>query len=135
MRFKRPKLKFAINEGVPNAVGKVLKAAEHKVIYLNKGEHLPRGSNDTLVCAFAILNNAILVAMDGDMKVIAKGHGVRGAAYSKLDLLKLSCSETEAAARVNAAITLIEHEWHVNGEASDRRLFMDIKTSLMSTHR
>ena len=135
MRFKRPKLKFALDEGVPNAVGRALQTAGHKVIFLNKGDLVPRGAKDSLVCAFAILNDVILVAMDGDMRAIARGAGITGSVYAKLNLLKLSCLETEAATRVNAAMTLIEHEWHVGAGAANRRLFVEILTSVIRSNR
>ncbi len=135
MRFKRPKLRFALDEGVPNAVGMALQSAGHTVIFLNRGDRVPRGAKDSLVCAFAILNEAILVAMDGDMKAIARGAGITGSAYAKLNLLKLSCLETEAAARVKAAMTLIEHEWHVGAGTPGRRLFVEILTSVIRSNR
>jgi predicted nuclease of predicted toxin-antitoxin system len=135
VRFERPKLRFVLDEGVPNAVGTALQAARHNVIFLNRGDLVPRGAKDSLVCAFAILNDAILVAMDGDMKVIARGVGITGSAYARLNLLKLSCLETEAADRVTAAMTLIEHEWHVSAGAPGRRLFVEIRTSVIRSNR
>ena len=135
MRFKRPKLTFVLDEGVPNAVGRVLESAGHKVLYVNRGDHVPRGSKDPLVAAFAVFNNAILVATDGDMRSIAKGYGITGSVYAKLNLLKLSCSEIEAAGRVQAALSLIEHEWHVGAQTQGRRLFIEIMTTVMRTNR
>ncbi len=135
MRFKKPKLKFALDESVPNAVGRVLEEAGHKVIYLNKGDRVPRGAKDTLVCAFAVISDVILVAIDGDMKMIAKGHGASNSIYAKLNLVKLSCAPPEAAARLNTAVSLIEHEWHVNGGAGQRRLYVEILASLIRTMR
>ena len=135
MRFKRPKLRFALDEGVPNAVGQILEEARHYVIYLNKGTLVPRGAKDEIVSAFAVLNGLILVAIDGDMKAIAKAHGATNSIYAKLNLLQLSCEPPAAAARVKMALTLIEHEWHVNEHADGRRLFVDIRTSLIRTMR
>ena len=135
MRFKRPKLKFALDEGVPNAVGKTLEEAGHKVVYLNKGNLVPRGAKDPLVCAFAVMNDLILVAMDGDMKAIARAHGASNSIYAKLNLLKLSCIPPNAAGRVKAAMTLIEHEWHVNAGREGRRLFVEIMTSVIRSNR
>jgi hypothetical protein len=43
------------------------------------------------VCAIVDINDAILVALDGDMKRIAQGHGVGSGKYLKLRLIKLSC--------------------------------------------
>lgn len=135
MRFRRPKLRFALDEGVPNAVGRVLSNASHKVTYLNEGKTLPRGSKDEHVCAFAMLNNLILVATDGDMKAVAKNHGVSNSRYGRLNLLKISCEEPHAANRVREAMSLIEHEWHVNSTAKGRRLFVEILTTAIRTNR
>jgi hypothetical protein len=79
-----------------------------------------------LVCAIADINNAILVALDGDMKRIAQGHGVGSGKYLKLGLIKLSCFEPDAAARVRAAMTLIEHEWDTTAGQAGRRIFIEI---------
>jgi predicted nuclease of predicted toxin-antitoxin system len=133
VRFKKPVLKLALDEGVPDSVGKVFVEAGHKVILLNKT--LPRGSSDQFVCGFAQMNDAILVATDGDMKQIARGHGVGASKYRRLSLLKLSCREPRAAERVRAAMTLIEHEWHCGAQAVGRRLFMEILDSAIRTNR
>ena len=134
MRFKRPVLKLALDEGVPDSVGVVLKGAGHKVIYLNKT--IPRGSKDTFVCEFALINDAILVATDGDMTQIARSQGVGANRYKRLNLLKISCRETRAAQRVREALTLIKHEWHVGPSSPDsRRLFIEILDSVIRSNR
>lgn len=135
MRFRRPKLKFALDEGVPNAVGRALEESGHRVVYLNKGDLVARGAKDTLVCAFAIMNDLILVASDGDMKVIAKANGATGSIYAKLNLLKLSCTPPEAAERVKVMMTLIEHEWHVGAEREGRRLFVEVQSMAVRSNR
>jgi predicted nuclease of predicted toxin-antitoxin system len=135
VRFRRPVLRFALDEGVPNSVGRVLSDGRHKVIYLNQGALLPRGSPDEQVSAFSILNKLILVATDGDMRRIATGHGVGPSAYSRLNLLKLTCPEPMAAQRVEEALSLIEHEWHVNSGAAGRQLFIEILISVIRTNR
>jgi hypothetical protein len=60
--------------------------AGHEVAFLNK--MLARGSSDHLVCAIAGFNAAILVALDGDMKRIAQGHGVGTSKFLRLGLIK-----------------------------------------------
>jgi hypothetical protein len=93
--------------------------AGHEVHFLNRS--LARGSSDQLVCTIADINNAILVALDGDMKRIAQGHGVGSGRYLRLGLIKLSCFEPDAPARVRAAMSLIEHEWLVTAASGNVR--------------
>ena len=105
----------------------------HEVGFLNKT--LARGSSDHLVCAIADINSAILVALDGDMKRIAQEYGIGGRKFSKLSLLKLSCFEPDAPARVQEAMTLIEHEWMFADGKDGRRLFVEISDKVIRSFR
>lgn len=118
---------------MPRSVGVVLSDAGHEVIYLH--EAIATGSPDQLVCAAAEANDAILVALDADMKRLASRRGIGKARYRKLSLLKLSCKEPKAAARVQAALSLIEHEWAIREGSSDRRLFVEILDGVIRTMR
>src|SRR4051794_34088889 len=108
----RSSLRLFLDEGVPDSVGRIFMEAGHEVAFLNK--MLARGASDHLVCAIADINEAILVALDGDMKRIAQGYGVGSSKFLRLGLIKLSCFEPDAARRVREAITLIEHEWSIS---------------------
>ena len=99
-------------------------AAGHEVIYLQ--QTMATGSPDQLVCAAAEANNAILVALEADMKQLASRHGVGRRRYQRLSLIKLSCRETRAAETMKAALSLIEHEWAFSEGSSDRRLLVEI---------
>lgn len=129
----RPSLRLFLDEGVPDSVGHAFMEHGHQVAFLNK--ELVRGSPDHLVCAIADINNAILVALDGDMKRIAQGHGVGSGKYLKLGLIKLSCFEPNAAARVREAMTLIEHEWNVTAGKEGRRIFIEISDKVIRSFR
>jgi hypothetical protein len=72
----QPVLRLLLDEGIPDSVGHVFLERGHQVGFLNKT--LARGSADPLVCAIADINQAILVAGDGDMKRIAQSYGIRG---------------------------------------------------------
>lgn len=133
MSAARPKLKFFLDEGVPDSVGRTLKAAGHDVLYLRL--NLAPGSPDDLVCTVSEVHEAILVALDSDMKKLARRHGVGSRRYRRLSLLKLSCRETRAAARVQAALSLIEHEWTYSASNSDRRIFIEIGNEFIRTGR
>ncbi len=126
-------LKLFLDEGVPDSVGRVFEEHGHKVTYLNRT--LVRGSSDQLVCAIADINEAVLVALDGDMKAIAKANGVGAGRYLKLGLIKLSCKEPKAAERVRSAMSLIEHEWNYGILNRHRRIFIEIGDLAIRTYR
>ncbi len=127
------KLRFFLDESVPSAVGRALDACGHEVILL-KDASAP-GAPDTLVCTAAEANDAILVALDGDMRQLARRQGVGKRRYRRLSLLKLSCRETKAAERTAAAMSLIEHEWTYSARSADRRIFIEIGQASISTRR
>lgn len=104
---RRPSLRFLLDEGVPVSVGAALEAAGHEVIYFNNSG-LAKSAADAVVCVAAEVNNAVLVAHDGDMKVLAKGHGITPARFRSLSLLRLNCRESASAKRVTDAMSLIE---------------------------
>lgn len=133
MSVPRPALRFFLDEGVPDSVGKVLEEAGHSVLYLR--QNLPTGSPDHLVCTVSEVHEAILVALDADMKQLANRHGVGRARYRRLSILKLSCRETKAAQRLREALSLIEHEWAYSASGSDRRVFIEIGNEFIRTTR
>lgn len=115
------------------SVGHAFEEQGHEVIYL--WEATPRGSDDPVVCAAALANDAILVALDADMKAIARGHGIGSQRFKRLSLIKLSCPEPSAAARVAGAISLVEHEWLISEGKAARRLFVEIGAGFIRTLR
>lgn len=129
----RPTLRLFLDEGVPDSVGHTFMENGHEVGFLNRT--IARGSSDQLVCAIADINNAILVALDGDMKRIAQSYGIGSGRFLRLGLIKLSCSETIAAQRVQAAMSLIEHEWEAGHGKQGRRIFIEIGTDVIRTFR
>ena len=134
MKGDRPTLRLFLDEGVPDSVGHAFISAGHEVAFLNKT--LARGAADQLVCAIADINEAILVALDGDMKRIAQSHGIGGRRFLRLGLIKLSCFEPDAATRVIEAMSLIEHEWMITEGAGDRRrIFIEIGNGVIRSFR
>lgn len=133
MKRGKPVLRFFLDEGVPVMTGEALEAVGHEVIYFDQSA-IGKGSADTVVCISAEANDAILVAHDGDMKTLARGHGVMPARFRSLNLLKLACRESNGPRRVTEAMSLIEHEWRV-GEGRERRLFVVVSESVIRTHR
>lgn len=111
----------------------MLQEAGHEVIFLH--EAIATGSNDDLVASAAIANEAILVAIDKDMRTSAKRNKISLNQYKRLSLLQLRCRETQAANRVRQALTLIEAEWNWAENKSSRRLFIEIGDSRIITNR
>jgi predicted nuclease of predicted toxin-antitoxin system len=131
--IRKDKLRFFLDEGVPDSVARVLRDSGHEAVLLRESG-IQRGSPDQLVCAYAEITDAILVALDGDMKKLAQTHGAGAGRFRKLNLLKLSCPEPQAAMRVLQAMSLILHEWSA-GEGRERRFYVDIGGSIMRTVR
>jgi predicted nuclease of predicted toxin-antitoxin system len=129
----RPVLRLFLDEGVPDSVGHAFMQAGHEVAFLNRT--VARGAPDHLVCAIADINDAILVALDGDMKRIARSYGITRSRFLRLGLIKISCRETLASKRILAAMSFIEHEWEVGQQAGHRRIFLEISESVMRTFR
>jgi predicted nuclease of predicted toxin-antitoxin system len=126
-------LRLFLDEGVPRSVGRAFESSGHAVIYLEQA--VERGSTDPIVAIAAQANDCILVALDGDMREIAKKNGVSNSRYKKLSLIKLSCNETQAANRIAQFMKLIESEWHISEEKFSRRLFIDISDSRITIYR
>jgi predicted nuclease of predicted toxin-antitoxin system len=95
-----------------------------------------RGSRDELVCVAAEVNDALLVAFDNDMKMLAKRHGITPARFKRLSLLKFECEEPKAADRLDTAMSLLEHEWEFSRRSDGRRrAFVVIGKETIRTHR
>jgi hypothetical protein len=119
---------------VPDSVGDVLKAHGHLVIFHR--DVLSEKTPDDVVCATALENDAILVAIDADMKRMAKRYGAAVAPrFEKLSLIQLCCTGPAAAARVDQAMALIEQEWAFVRAKAARRLWIDISTHFIRTNR
>jgi len=130
---QRPILRIFTDEGVPDSVGDGFAASGHYVIRLR--EAVATGSPDPLVCAAAEANDAILVALDGDMRALAQRRGIGQRRFRTLSLIKISCKVTRASERVKAAMSLIEHEWLHSADHADRRLFIEIGSDVIRTFR
>jgi predicted nuclease of predicted toxin-antitoxin system len=129
------KLKTLADAGVPDSVSEVLKAHGHLAI-LHR-EVLLDKTPDEVVCATALANEAILIAIDGDMKQMAKKYGVTpsGERFDKLDIIRLCCPEPMAAKRLEQALPLIEAEFAFAKAKAARRMWVDIGQHYIRTNR
>jgi predicted nuclease of predicted toxin-antitoxin system len=109
---------------VPQAVGLVLRAANHEVIFLR--QELAPNSPDPLVAAVSEMNHAILVSLDSDFKQLAPRAGIGRRRFQRLSRIALKCNEPQAASRIGAALSLIQHEWNHAQQQSDKRMIIEI---------
>lgn len=130
---QRPTIRFFIDHCVPDSVGKALAAAGHEVILLR--EQLAPNSPDPLVAAVSEMNGAVLVSHDGDFKKLAPRAGIGRKRFQRLSRIALNCSEPQAADRIIKALSLIEHEWEVAQASSDKRMIIEIQTTVIRTIR
>lgn len=135
MKSSRPILRTFLDAGVPDSVAEVFHKHGHVAI-LHR-EALPEKSTDAVVCATALANDAILVAIDGDMKTFAKRFGIShgSSRFAKLNIIRLCCNEVLASKRLDQAMTFIEHEWQVSEEKTARRLWVEIGPHFLRTNR
>jgi hypothetical protein len=100
-------------------------------------EVLPDATPDEVVCATALKNEAILVALDNDMKRIAKRYGANpgNTRFAHLHLIRIGCNGILGAQRVDQAMSLIEHEWTFTKAKVARRMWVDVEPHSFRTHR
>ena len=124
-----------LDASVPDSVGQVLSAAGHGTIYHR--EALPEKTPDTVVAATALANNAILVAIDKDMKQIAQRYGMtpRNTRFERLSLIQICCDEVLASKRVEHAMSFLEFEWAFKLEKAARRMWVEIGPHVLKTNR
>ena len=128
------RMRFFVDQCFPESVSKTLEKLGHEVIRLR--EKTAPDSPDTLVAAVSEANDAILVTMDSDFKAIARRAGIGHRRYRRLSLIRFEkCREARAAERIEAAMSLIEHEWKVGSGSRDRRMFVVITAETIRTHR
>lgn len=135
MRGNRQDLVVLLDEGTPVLSASPFLDRGHQVIY--HGDVLDSGAKDEIVASTAILNNAALIAVDLDMKRLARRFGSpdNGARFRKLDLIFIGCDPVMAAKRLAHAMSFIENEWSVRCEKAARRLWVSIDNHRLTSYR
>jgi hypothetical protein len=136
--IRRPvqqQLRFLLDAGVPDGVGAAIEQAGHEAIYHR--DVLLDGSPDHVVCEAALKNQAILVAVDVDMKRLARQYGrpLASDRFKHLSYVGVGGNLTQAAHRLRHAMSLVEHEWEVSVQKAARRLWVEIGPNYIRTNR
>ena len=124
-----------LDEGTPVPAAEPFLTRGHQVIY--HSDVLASGSKDDVVVVTSIINKAILIAVDADMKRMVKRFGSPNLSerYARLNLIFISCNEVLAAKRLDHAMSFIENEWNVTCEKAARRLWVDIGPHCLRSFR
>lgn len=125
---------FVLDENVPASVGKMLGGEGHSAKSIR--DYIPEGSPDQLVATIAEKINAILISFDGDFQKIApripKGARRR---FRRLSRIWMQCSEYQAAARLQLALSLIEAEYGLAALGQDCRMEVWVSGGFIKTIR
>jgi predicted nuclease of predicted toxin-antitoxin system len=131
---ERLRIRFFVDHCVPDSVGRVLRDAGHEVMLLR--ERIAADSPDPLVAAVSEMYGAVLVSHDKDYKALAPRVAIgERQRFRRLSRIALTCSEPQAANRINEALSLIEHEWSAAQGRSDKRILVEIGMSFIRTIR
>ena len=103
---------------------------------LRAKDKVPEGTQDPIVAKVAQDLSAILLTDDSDFKTIVKrrpdGQKRR---FRKLSRVNLDCKHFQVVKRLEAAISLIEFEYEIAQGRQDKRMIVDLKPTIMRTHR
>jgi predicted nuclease of predicted toxin-antitoxin system len=132
---KKLSLTILLDEGTPVLAASPFQARGYTVIH--HANVLDSGAKDEVVVVTAIINNAILIAVDADMKRMVRRFGSpnNSEKYAKLDLIFISCNEVLATKRLEHAMSFIENEWKVACEKAARRLWVDVGEHRLTSYR
>jgi len=128
-------MSILLDESTPVLAARPFLDENHRVI--RHSEVCEPGAPDAEVVAQALLNQAVLLAVDLDMKRFGRrfGKANNGEKYKGLDLVFPACSETLAEKRVAQALSFIKHEWAYKCGKPTRRLWVDIRPHSLTSHR
>lgn len=126
-------LVFLLDASSPESVAKIIEKAGHKAIRHN--DVLAEGATDVVVCETAMKNNAILVAVDNDMKRLTRRFKPENDRFKKLSVIHLGCNAVMASKRMEQALSLVAHEFDVSCRKASSRVWMEINNHHFTTFR
>lgn len=118
-------MKFFLDEGAPAGIADTLEEAGFTVIRFH--EAASPGDADPIVAQIAMANEAVLVAVDRDMRELAKGAGVSKSRYKTLNLLHFRSKAAIALGRVDEALPYIRLRLDLTTKTKERRLWVEVR--------
>lgn len=116
------------------SVCKFLEQRGHEVVRLRSV--LATDTPDPIVARTAEDMNAILISDDSDFDVIAgRKPTAKQGRFRRLSRVNMRCPHAKAVERLASAIALIEFEFEVAQARSDKRMIIDVHSTLIRTLR
>jgi predicted nuclease of predicted toxin-antitoxin system len=130
--IERLSIRFFTDNNVPDSVGNFLRAAGHDVTRLR--EVMLTDTSDPIIEFACSRSGHVLVTHDNDFRIASKRLRLTQRQYqNQLHRVQLRCDEPLSARRVEAAMSLIEHEWAIL--QADRPMVIEIKNELIRVLR
>jgi predicted nuclease of predicted toxin-antitoxin system len=131
------RLTVLLDEGTPVPVANPFTLNGHRVIHFHEVLTRREGVKDAAVATMAIQNDAALIAVDQDLKLLMRrfGSAPDSARFKSLNLIWLSCNPVMATKRIEQAMRFIEHEWEFACKKRARRLWIDIGPHRLASYR
>jgi len=113
---------------VAESVCKLLEQRNHSVTRLR--DVLPTDSPDPMVAKVAQERDEILLTDDGDFGMIVTPKRV-GKRFKKVSRVSMKCKHAVAADRIAAALALIEFEYAAAQSRPEKRIIIEIQTTVI----
>ena len=113
---------------------KFLEERGHEV--LRAKNKVPEGTPDPIVAKVSQDLDAILLTDDADFKtIVSRRPDGQKRRFRKLSRVHLACKHAQSVNRLAASITLIEFEYEIAQGRKDKRMILDLKPTIIRTHR
>lgn len=132
--MERSVIRFFTDNNVPDSVGDYLISAGHDVTRLR--EVMLTDTSDPVIAVACSRSGHVLVTHDNDFRGIhaAKRLGITRKQYqTKLHRIQMRCEEPRSAKRMQAAMSLIEHEWSLVTDS--KPMVIEIRDELIRVMR
>lgn len=133
MSQARPKLAVFVDHNVAESAARAFEAAGHAARRLRHA--LPQDAPDDLVAATAAAADEMLLTHDKDFRQVARRAGSAVVHPKRLSIIGLRCPEFDAARRLTAVMSLIEHEWNYAIAFGNGLLHIEIHPTLIRVLR
>lgn len=133
MSVRKPKIPFFTDNDVPDAVGDYLLDSNHECKRLR--DVILADSPDPIVAATCRQSGMVLITHNiKHFKAIVKEHEVNHKEADSLCRIELGCKQIVAVERLEAAMSIIEHEWVLMGPVKQgMRIF--VGDNVIRVHR